>query len=207
MGNLSALTIAAWVVLGLVGWFFAVRFLDQGVRSLSWSVRRLYRAIERATDGKLKIPPDAHRRVAEFTGRKIKGWVGYAVGVILEPFVEIVRSFIPRYELVPLEAATATLATVQAPAAPPSAPPSTPLVETLTPPPAAGTPPARPAIASDGRPGEADYLTAVAWFELPANCSATAAAKAWAKRAKGDSAAQANVAYVVICEYRNFRRD
>lgn len=185
MGNLSGLTITQWFVLGLVGWFFGLRLLERGVRRLNWAFERLYRAIETASGGRIKVSTNAPRHAARFIGGKVGEWIRVGFLTVADPFIEIARSFVPRYVLVPVPAAAE-----EAPARQDDPRP---------------TPAAQPEPSS--RPGEAEYLTAVAWFGLPPNCSQNAAAKAWAKMLKVGNPEQVNAAWLVICEYRKFRRD
>lgn len=109
---------AEWAVVVLVGWFFALRLLERGVRYINWSFEHLWRSIEVATQGRISTG-DGKRAGALLLG-KAKSGVGFALNTVADPFIQIGQSFIPQYQTTPVAHATP---------APPAPEPSGPTVE------------------------------------------------------------------------------
>ena len=99
MEALPVKTVAEWVVLGLVGSFFLLRLLEAGVKVIGKAIERLWRSIEKTTQG--RVSSATGRRVAAHLAEKMKAGAGFAALTIADPFIEIARSFIPQAQPVP----------------------------------------------------------------------------------------------------------
>ena len=94
MGDLPLKETAEWAVLGLVGWFFALRLLERGVRTIDMPLERRWTGMEGSLGGRKLARPSLGAPL-RWAGRKLWAWIATGALIVADPFLEIAKSFLP----------------------------------------------------------------------------------------------------------------
>lgn len=163
-----------------------------------WMAERLWTAIEASLGGRKLTRPRLGAPL-RWAGRKVWGWIATGAMIVVDPFLEIAKSFLPEREQEDEERAPEDTAAARPEVEkegvvadePPQVVPASP-------------------VPQKAKPTDQEYRAAIAKFGLSPNCPVSAARKAWgsmAASANAERLPEIHSAWLVVCEYRNIRND